>query len=301
MHTTTSRLRTCFAAATLIVAAAVSPAAQTPAVRPDVKTATPKVATATSAPTAFGWYADVVSFDAATRTLTAKARVEPHVAARAKGFKAGDRVVLSWTAYKGEADAVRSVTGETATAAESGYLVRAAFVGVDAANKTMTFATRVPAAVATTLGSAKTGTPVRVAAPLVQPGPDAVITAVALGKTAPARPAPVVPVKAVDNARQMAGAWDVATNMMGNAMKLVCTFTQDGAKLGGTCNGPGPFANLPANGKIEGDDVSFGFSISQPVSLTLLHRGKLDGAGTKVEGELDLMGNATPFVATRKP
>ena len=38
----------------------------------------------------------------------------------------------------------------------------------------------------------------------------------------------------------------------------------------------------------------------QPVSLTLLHRGKLDGAGAKVEGELDLMGNMTPFVATRK-
>ena len=74
-----------------------------------------------------------------------------------------------------------------------------------------------------------------------------------------------------------------------------------GAKLGGACNGPGPFANLPATGKIDGDDVSFGFSISQPVSLTLLHRGKLDGAGAKVEGELDLMGNLTPFVATRRP
>ncbi len=284
--------------AALLLTGSAAAFAQTPAVKPVVKTVTPKVATATFAPSAFGWYAEVVSFDAATRTLTAKARVEPHVAARAKGFKAGDRVVLSWTAYKGEADAVRSVTGEKATVAESGYLVRATFVGVDAG--TMTFATTVPAGVATTMGSAKAGTPVRVAAPLVQPGPDAVITAVALGKTAPARPAPVVAAKPVESARQMAGAWDVATNMMGNAMKLVCTFTQEGAKLGGTCNGPGPFANLPASGKIDGDDVSFGFSISQPVSLTLLHRGKLDGAGTKVEGELDLMGNATPFVATRK-
>ncbi len=272
--------------------------AQTPTATPVVKTVAPKVATATFAPSAFGWYAEVVSFDAATRTLTAKARVEPHVAARATRFKSGDRVVLSWTAYKGEADAVRSVTGEKATAAESGYLVRAKFVGVD--GETMTFATTVPVAVATTLGSAKAGTPVRVAAPLVQPGPDAVITAVALGKTAPARPAPAVVAKAVESARQMAGAWEVSTNMMGNAIKLVCTFTQDGSKLGGTCNGPGPFANLPASGKIDGDDVSFGFAISQPVSLTLLHRGKLDGAGAKVEGELDLMGNLTPFVATRR-
>ena len=300
MHTTTLRLCTGVAAATLVMAGAVAAAAQAPAVKPDVKTVTPKVAIATFAPSAFGWYADVVSFDAATRTLTAKARVEPHVAARAKDFKAGDRVVLAWTAYKGEADAVRYVTGEKATVAESGYLVRATFVGVDAANRTMTFATTVPATVVAALGGAKTGTPVRVASPLAQPGPDAVITAVAVGKSAPARPAPVVAAKAVENARQMAGAWDVATNMMGNAMKLVCTFTQDGAKLAGTCNGPGPFANLPASGKLEGDDVSFGFAISEPVSLTLLHKGKLDAAGTKVEGSLDLMGNATPFVATRK-
>lgn len=285
-------------AAVALLAGATTTFAQTPAARPDVKTVTPKAATATFAPSAFGWYAEVVSFDAATKTLTTKARVEPHVAARAKGLKAGDRVVLAWTAYNHEADAVRYVAPEKAMTADSGYLVRAKFVGVDAG--TMTFATTVPATVAASLASAKAGTPVRVAAPLVQPGPDAVITAVALGKTAPPRPAPVVAAKPVENARQMAGAWDVSTNMMGNAMKLVCTFTQEGAKLGGTCNGPGPFANLPANGKIDGDDVSFGFAISQPVSLTLLHRGKLDAAGTKVEGELDLMGNATPFVATRK-
>ena len=282
------------------LAFAQAPAATPAAVPPPAgaRAAAPAVAIATTAPTSFGWYAEVVSFDAATRTLTAKAKAEPHVAGRAKHLKSGDRVVLSWTAHKGEADAVRSVTGEKATVAESGYLVRATFVGVDAG--TMTFATTVPAAVAVSLGRAKAGTPVRVAAPLVQPGPDAVITAVALGKTAPARPVPAVVAKAAEGARQMAGAWNVSTNMMGNAIKLVCTFTQDGAKLGGTCNGPGPFANLPATGKIDGDDVSFGFAISQPVSLTLLHRGKLDGAGAKVEGELDLMGNMTPFVATRK-
>lgn len=281
-------------AAAPAVAAAPAAAAKTAAA------SVPAAAKATPAPTAFGWYAEVVSFDAATRTLTAKAKVEPHVPGRVKDLKAGDRVVLAWTAYNNEADAVRYVTGEKQMTAESGYLVRAKYVGVDAAARTLTFATTVPATMAASLGTAKAGTPVRVAAPLLQPGPDAVLTTVALGKTAPARPAPVVAAAPVENARDMAGAWEVATNMMGNNIKLMCTFTQNGAKLGGTCNGPGPLASLPANGKVEGDDVTFGFSIQQPVALTLLHRGKLDAAGTKVEGTLDLMGNLTNFVASKK-
>ncbi len=289
--------------------------AQTPATKPAASAAAPKQATpAATAPsavapaaaktaaaaTAFGWYAEVVSFDAGTRTLTAKAKVEPHVPGRVKALKAGDRIVLAWTAYNNEADAVRYVTGEKQMTAESGYLVRAKYVDVDAAAKTLTFTTTVPATLVASLGAAKAGTPVRVAAPLVQPGPDGVLTAVAFGKTAPARPAPVVAAAPVENARDMAGAWEVATNMMGNNIKLMCTFTQNGSKLGGTCNGPGPLASLPANGKVEGDDVTFGFSIQQPVSLTLLHRGKLDAAGTKVEGTLDLMGNLTNFVALKK-
>ena len=143
------------------LAFAQAPAAKPTAVPAPAAAKAPAPATAT-APTSFGWYAEVVSFDAATRTLTAKAKAEPHVAGRAKHLKSGDRVVLSWTAHKGEADAVRSVTGEKATVAESGYLVRATFVGVDAG--TMTFATTVPAAVAVSLGRAKAGTPVRVAA-----------------------------------------------------------------------------------------------------------------------------------------
>jgi hypothetical protein len=36
------------------------------------------------------------------------------------------------------------------------------------------------------------------------------------------------------------------------------------------------------------------------VSLTLLHRGKLDPTGTVIEGTLDLMGNLSAFKALRK-
>lgn len=275
------------AAAQSAPAAAPAPPAKAPAAK-------------SAAPSSFGWYGEVVAFDAATRTLTARAKAEPHVPARAATLKAGDPVVLSWVAFNGEADAVRYVAAAKATAAESGYLVRGTLVGVDAKGQSVTFKTTVPAAVATTLSGAKAGTPVRVAAPVVPAAAGSAVTAVALGKTAPPRPVEAPVAKPVENARQMAGAWDVATNMMGNNIKLVCNFTQFGAKLGGTCNGPGPLASLPADGKIDGDDVSFGFSLSQPVAITLLHRGKLDAAGTKIEGSLDLMGNITAFVATKK-
>lgn len=299
----TQTIRLGLTACSILAFSALTASAQTPAAPaapvPATKTAgAPAAPKAAPVPTTFGWYAEVVSFDAATRTLTAKAAAEPHIAARAKSLQTGDRVVLAWTAYKGEADAVRYIAQEKTMAAESGYLVRGTFLSADA--KTVTFRTTVPVAAAATLGTAKPGTPVRVGAPLLQPGPDAVISTVALGKSAPARPAPVVAAKPVVNARQVVGAWDVSTSMMGNAVKLVCTFTQDGVKLGGICNGPGPLANVPAEGKVDGDDVSFGFSITQPVTLTLMHRGKLDAAGSKMEGTLDLMGNVSAFTALRK-
>ncbi len=270
-----------------------------PAVAQTTPAASAKAAKA-AAPASFGWYAEVVSFDAPSSTLTARAAVEPHVPARAARFKPGDPVVLTWTAWEREADAVRSVSGDKETAAESGLLVRAKFVGVDAEAKTLTFATTVPAGVAASLKGAKAGTPVRVSAPLVPARPTAAVTAVALGKTAPPRPAPVVAAAPVSNARDVAGAWQVATSMMGNNIKLMCTFTQNGEKIGGTCNGPGPLASLPVNGKIEGDDVTFGFSIQQPVALTLLHRGTLDKPGSSIKGTLDLMGNVSEFVAAKQ-
>jgi hypothetical protein len=248
----------------------------------------------------FGWFAEVVSFDAATGTLTAKAKAEKHVAARAGHFKTGDSVVLAWAQFNHEADAVRYVVSEKDMAAGSGYLVRGRFVSVDPGSETLTFSTVIPAKAGSALAAAKPGTPVRVGASLVPLTPAAAVVSVALNRTAPARPAPVVAVKPVDNSRQMAGAWEVATNMMGNELKLACTFTQEGAKLDGMCDGPGPFAKLPADGKIDGDQVSFGFSITSPISLKLLHIGTLDAAGTKIEGSLDLMGNITPFVATRQ-
>ncbi len=255
---------------------------------------------AESSPATFGWFAELVSFDPAARTMTAKAPFEPHVARYIGSFAPGDRVVLVWTQFGGEADAVRYIAREAAMDAESGYVVRARFVGADAAAGTITFATPVPDGVARTLATARPGTPVRVGAPTLQPGPDAVLASVALDKMAPPRPEPVVEAPPEDNSRKIADPWTVDTSLMGNAAQLKCVFTQEGPTLGGTCNGPGPLANLAVTGNIDGDDVTFAFEISSfGPTITLLHKGTLDADGTSIKGTLNLMGTDSEFTAIR--
>jgi hypothetical protein len=227
--------------------------------------------------------------------------MEPHVGRYITAFKPGDRLVLTWTQFDGNADAVTYVVPEKAMTGKSGYVVRARFVSADPKTNTVTFAVRVPAAAAASLASAKPGVPVRVTAPLAQPGPEAVVTTVALNRTAPARPAPVPKKAAVENARPVAGDWTVASSLMGNPVKLQCAFTQEGSKIGGACKGPGPIGAPAVTGKIDGDDVAFQFEVAQGgLSIALRHVGKLDAAGATIEGSLDLMGNVSPFKATKQ-
>src|SRR5262245_20873091 len=190
------------------------------------QTAAPRTAAApaTRGPS-FGWFAELVSYDAGAHTMTVKARVEPHVARYAQTFTPGERLVLTWYQFAGNADAITYAAPEKDMTAKSGYVVRAKFVAADA--RTLTFVLPVPATLASSLAEGKPGTPIRVGAPMAQPGPEAVLTQIALNKTAPARPAPVVAAKAVDSARQVVGDWAVDSNLMGNAVKLKCAFTQE--------------------------------------------------------------------------
>lgn len=277
-----------------------------------VSIAAPETAAQTAAPRAaaapamrgpsFGWFAELVSFDAATRTMTVKARIEPHVAQYTKTFAPGDRLVLTWTQFSGNADAVTYVASENAMTAKSGYVVRGTFVSADANAKTLTFALPVPATAAPSLAAAKPGTPIRVGAPMLQPGPEAVLTTVALNKSAPPRPAPVAPkAPPIENARQVAGDWQLDSNLMGNAVKLECSFTQAGKKIAGVCRGPGPLGNPAVTGAVEGDDVAFQFEVAAGgVSIALRHAGKLNDEGNVIQGTLNLMGTDSPFKATKQ-
>lgn len=253
-----------------------------------------------AAPSSFAWYGELVSFDAASRTVTAKAKIEPHVSKHVAALGAGDRVALVWKTFSGEADAITYVTRDKELVAESGYVVRASLVSIDAAQGTLTFSTPVSATAAQTLGAAAQGTPIRVSATLVPPATGSPVRSVALNKTAPARPKPVDKTPVV-NARPVAGTWSVATSLMGNPATLMCDLIQDGPKLGGTCNGPGPLRQLGVTGGVEDANVTFQIAISQAgISVTILYRGTVNDAGTTIEGMSNLMGADSPFKATKQ-
>jgi hypothetical protein len=250
----------------------------------------------------FEWYAEFLTFNAQGATFTAKARIEPHVATYVAKFKPGEHIVMVWTQFDGNADAITYVAAEKEMAAQSGYLLRGTFIAADPSGRELTFATMAPPGAVQVLGSARAGTPIRVAARVVTTTPWAGHgSAVALNVKAPPRPQPVAPPPVVEDARPVAGKWALNSDLMGNPVKLACEFTQTGRKLAGACHGPGPLRDLTVSGAIDGDNVNFQFGISQGgVDLTLLHRGTLDAPGTTIRGTLNLMGNDAPFTATKQ-
>jgi hypothetical protein len=246
----------------------------------------------------FAWFGELVAAD--QKAVTARAIVEPHVAKYVGQFKPGDRIVLVWQQFDGEGDAVKYVAPERAMAADAGYLVRAEFVSADPASRSLVFKTAVPDSVAKILSTARPGTPIKIRASS-EPAPQrTAIVAVALNETPRPRPAPKVEAAAT-NAVDIAGHWALESSLMGNPVKLACDLTQAGKKLGGTCAGPGPLKSLEVTGGIDGTAVKFQFEITSfGPALTLLYQGELDPQHTAIKGNVNLMGNDSPFTMKRE-
>jgi hypothetical protein len=251
----------------------------------------------------FAWFGELVALDKAAKTLTVKAPIEPHVSRYVSRFTPGQSIVLLWMTFDGEAGSVRYITGADAVTAESGYLVRAEFVSADAGGRTVTFKTPIPDTLIRTLAAASPGAHIKVGAPVVPQTRTPAITSVALNATPKPRPAPKADpaMAAAANLVKLAGAWMLDTNLMGNALKLSCDVTQEGAKIGGKCKGPGPLGELPLAGKVDGDAVSFQFDVSSfGPTLTLLYRGTVDATAASIKGISNLMGMDTPFTMVRQ-
>jgi hypothetical protein len=58
----------------------------------------------------FIWHGELVSVDHATGTFTVKARMLADAAKQVSGFKAGDKVVLTWSGLDKYADAIRQIS-----------------------------------------------------------------------------------------------------------------------------------------------------------------------------------------------
>jgi hypothetical protein len=66
----------------------------------------------------------------------------------------------------------------------------------------------------------------------------------------------------------------------GGGMQISFTFKQDGAKLTGTVQGPQGDAMAIANGKIDGDKISFTVAFN---GMTITHEGTVNAAGDEIK------------------
>ena len=140
------------------------------------------------------WVAELVSFDNAAKTMTAKAAINEAVAKYLDRFKPGQRIVVVWTAdnTKPETGPVRYIEAyETmkGSGVDQGYMLPAEFVTADAAARTITFKATVPEAAIQTLAAIQSGRSIAVTTPMRQPSETAAITSIdALDRTQSAPP-----------------------------------------------------------------------------------------------------------------
>jgi len=140
------------------------------------------------------WFAELVSFDTAAKTMTARAPVIEAVAKYLDRFKPGQHIVVVWSAdnTKPETGPVRYIeTYETMKGSNinQGYILPVEFVAADAAARTITFKATVPEAAIQTLTAIQPGRSIGVTTPMSQPSEAAVIASIAASD----RPQPVPP------------------------------------------------------------------------------------------------------------
>ena len=253
----------------------------------------------------FAWFAEFVSLDPAAHVVTVRAPIQSAVARYIDTFDAGDRIVVTWTQFEGEGDAVMYVASpEEMASVSSGFIVPAEFVTVDIAAGTLTFATQVPDGVAQTLSSTEPGTWIKVSAPMRQPGPAATITSVALNETPKPRPEPEpeIEIPADPNAplADVAGTWTLDASLAGNTLAFDCTMVQDETELTGTCVSQIGSAEL--TGQVAGNTVKFQYALSFAGNppFDFAFSGAIDEAGKMIKGVVSVFDSESPFTATKK-
>ena len=97
-------------------------------------------------------------------------------------------------------------------------------------------------------------------------------------------------------AADISGTWDATVQTSAGNGTPTFVLKQDGDKLTGTYTGT--LGNAPVTGTVKGSDVTLEFEVS---GTKVKYMGKIDSAGTKMEGTCDYGGQATgSFTATKK-
>jgi hypothetical protein len=97
-------------------------------------------------------------------------------------------------------------------------------------------------------------------------------------------------------AADLSGTWLAKVDTSAGSGTPTFVLKQDGTKLTGTYNGT--FGNADLTGTVNGSDVTLEFEVS---GTKVTYKGKLDSAGTKMEGTCDYGGQASgTFSATKQ-
>lgn len=107
----------------------------------------------------YSWSGELVEFDANGRTITVKSRVVGDQAlAELPKFRAGDRIVLTWSGFDTYADAIlRAVRFDAATKWSEPFTFPVEFVAYESPRQYVTFKFHVPAGSVDTVKPVKPG------------------------------------------------------------------------------------------------------------------------------------------------
>ena len=107
----------------------------------------------------YSWSGELVEFDGTGRTITVKSRVVGDQAlAELPTFKAGDRIVLTWSGFDTYADAIlRAVRFDAAKKWSEPFTFPVEFVAYEAPRQYVTFKFQVPAGTVDAVKSVKPG------------------------------------------------------------------------------------------------------------------------------------------------
>ncbi len=96
---------------------------------------------------AYRWQGELLALDETAGALTVKARASsPSGLAAVAGAEAGDPIVITWSGFESRASGIRSAAPDDGSGlwGSDRFLLRASFVGIDAAERYLTFETRLP-------------------------------------------------------------------------------------------------------------------------------------------------------------
>ena len=88
------------------------------------------------------------------------------------------------------------------------------------------------------------------------------------------------------------GTWDITTDTPMGAQKGTLSLTTDGDTLTGKMSGAQGEIEIE-DGTVDGDDISYKFSITSPMAITIEVTASIDGDNISGSAKLGAFGNAT--------